>query len=305
MKAGREETAEKLMLDLSIVIVNYNTRKLLRSCLSSIYASQGNFRYEVLVVDNCSRDNSADMVRDEFPQVRLIVSEANNGYAWANNQALRHSTGRYALLLNPDTLLPPNALQRMLNFMDSHPQAGAAGPKLVREDGSLDLACRRSFPTPEVSLYRMVGLSKLFPKSRRFARYDLTFLPPNEVTEVDSVAGSFMMVRREAIEQVGLLDEDFFLYGEDLDWAYRIKQGGWKIYYNPQVTVLHYKREATKQNRLKARYEFFRAMYLFYQKHYAPGTPFWLRWLITGGIVLWGGISLIWEMPPTLSRRRQ
>jgi len=244
------------------------------------------------------------MVRDEFPQVRLIVSETNNGYAWANNQGLQHSTGRYPLLLNPDTLLPPDALQAMLDFMDSHPQAGAAGPKLVREDGSLDLACRRSFPTPEVSFYRMVGLSKLFPKSRRFARYNLTFLSPDELTEVDSVVGAFMMVRREAMEQVGLLDEDFFLYGEDLDWTYRIKEAGWKIYYNPQVTVLHYKREATKQNRRKARYEFWRAMYLFHEKHYAQSTPFWLHWLIVGGIVLFGGISLLGEMRPTLGRRR-
>ena len=291
------------MLDLSIVIVSYNTRELLRSCLNSIYASQGDFGYEVSVVDNCSHDNSATMVRDEFPQVRLIVSETNNGYAWANNQGLRHSTGRYVLLLNPDTLLPPDALQGMLDFMDSHPQAGATGPQLVREDGSLDLACRRSFPSPEVSVYRMVGLSKLFPKNRRFARYNLTFLSPDEVTEVDSVVGAFMMVRREAMEQVGLLDENFFLYGEDLDWAYRIKQAGWKIYYNPQVTVLHYKREATKQNRLKARYEFYRSMYLFHQKHYARNIPFWLNWLIFGGIVLCGGISLLGEMRPTLSRR--
>ncbi|MHA2380555.1 MAG: glycosyltransferase family 2 protein, partial [Candidatus Thorarchaeota archaeon] len=247
------------MLDLGIVIVNYKTCDLLRECLQSIYESRGDFSHQVCVVDNCSQDGSCAMVGEEFPQVRLIESEVNGGYAYANNLGLRafgfaqtsgekpsESTPRYALLLNPDTLLPPSALQEMLDFLETHPEAGVAGPRLVLADGSLDLACRRSFPSPKVSFYRMVGLSKLFPKSRHFGRYNLTYLDPDEVAEVDSVVGAFMLVRAEALKQVGLLDENFFMYGEDLDWAYRIKKVGWKVYYNPEVTVLHYKRAASR-----------------------------------------------------------
>ncbi len=296
-------------LDLLIVIVNYNTRDLLRDCLASIYDSQGDFSYRVCVVDNGSRDNSAAMVGQEFPQAQLIEVPVNRGYAHANNLGLttfgfqnaplaRHPSSpvpEYALLLNADTLLPPSALQDMLDFMEAHPEAGAAGPRLVREDGSLDLACRRSFPTPSAFLYRSMGLSKLFPQSPRFGRYNLTYLDPDELTEVDSVVGAFMLVRAEAIHQVGLLDENFFLYGEDLDWAYRIRKAGWKIYYNPQVTVLHVKGASTRHSR-RARYEFYRAMDIFYRKHYAATTPFWLHWLIIAGIILQGGLAMLGQI---------
>jgi hypothetical protein len=284
------------MLDLSVIIVNYNTRDLLRDCLISIYNSQGNLNFEVIVVDNASPDASAQMVTSEFPQVVLIPNQVNGGFAQANNQGLRQAgfdkdglpqpdAPRYALLLNPDTLLPPAALTDMLAFMDNHPEAGAAGPKLVRPDGSLDLACRRAFPTPEVSFYRMVGLSQLFPQSRLFGRYNMTFADPDELIEVDSVVGAFMMVRREAIAQAGLLDETYFMYGEDLDWAYHIKANGWKIYYNPAVTVTHVKRAASRHSP-KAQIEFYRAMDIFYRKFYAPSTPLWLHGLIVAGINL-------------------
>ncbi len=300
------------MLDLAVIIVNYNTRALLRDCLHSVYASQGDFAFEVCVVDNASTDGSAAMVRAEFPQVRLIESDRNGGYAYANNLGLRSfgftdpddgrgqtaaqpgardALPRYVLLLNPDTVLPPDALAQMLAFMDARPDAGVVGPKLVRPDGSLDLACRRSFPTPEISLWRMLGLSKLFPRSRRFGRYNLTYLDPDERTEVDSVVGAFMWVRREAILQVGLLDEAFWMYGEDLDWAKRIKDAGWKVWYNPAVTVLHVK-EASSHRSRRARVEFYRAMVIFYKKHYAATTPFWLHWLILSGIALKGGFDV-------------
>lgn len=279
------------MGDLGIVIVSYNTFDLLRACLRSVYASQGNFSFEVCVVDNASSDGSAGMVTREFPQAYLIANTENVGYPAANNQGLRllgfsdptKSPPAFALLLNSDTVLPPDALQQMLDFMASHQDAGIAGPKLVLPNGSLDLACRRSFPTPEVSFYRLVGLSRLFPRSRRFGRYNLTYLDPDQVAEVDSVVGAFMMVRAEAIAQVGLLDEQFFMYGEDLDWAYRIKRAGWKVYYNPHVTVLHIKRASTRQNP-RAQIEFYRAMEIFYRKHYASQTPFWLHLLILGAI---------------------
>lgn len=276
--------------DLGIVIVNYNTRDLLRACLRTVYASRGDFTFEVCVVDNGSTDGSGEMVDAEFPQVRRILNPDNRGYPAANNQGLRllgfpdgADAPRYALLLNPDTELPPDALAKMMAFLDAHPEAGVAGPKLVRQDGSLDLACRRSFPSPEVSFYRFSGLARLFPRSRRFGRYNLTYLDPDQMAEVDAVVGAFMMVRREAIAQVGLLDEGFFMYGEDLDWCYRIKAAGWKVYYNPEVTVLHIKRAASTRNP-RAQVEFWRAMEYFYRKHYAAHTPWPVHVLILAAI---------------------
>jgi GT2 family glycosyltransferase len=288
-------------LDLGIVIVSYNTRDLLRNCLHSVYASQGDFTFDVCVVDNASPDGSAEMVTAEFPQARLITNTKNLGYPSANNQGLeafdfaetpnpQSRPPRFALLLNPDTELPPDALARMLDFMADHPDAGAAGPKLVLPDGSLDLACRRSFPTPEVAFYRFTGLSRLFPRSRRFGRYNLTCLDPDQVSEVDSVVGAFMLVRTEAIAQAGLMDGQFFMYGEDLDWAYRIKAAGWKVYYNPAVQVLHVKRAASRHSP-RARVEFYRAMDIFYRKHYAAETPRWLHALIVGAISFREGLE--------------
>ena len=286
------------MVDLGIVIVNYDTRDLLRTCLRSVYASQGDFTFDVCVVDNASSDGSAEMVAAEFPQVRLIVNAENVGYPSANNQGLEtfgfkdsqgpspeSQTVRFALLLNPDTELPPDALARMLSFMVERPDVGIAGPKLVLRDGSLDLACRRSLPTPEVCLYRMLGLSRLFPRSERFARYNLTYLDPDQVAEVGSVAGAFMLVRAQAIADVGLMDGQFFMYGEDLDWACRMKAAGWKVYYNPAVTVLHVKRAASRHSS-RAQIEFYRAWDIFYRKHYAAQTPRWLHAFIVSAIAI-------------------
>jgi N-acetylglucosaminyl-diphospho-decaprenol L-rhamnosyltransferase len=284
------------MLDLSIIIVNYNTCDLLRECLNSIYQSQGDINFNVIVVDNDSPDDSVSMMSTVFPQTKLIASKVNGGFAYANNLGLRQAgfaedgqprsgAPRYALLLNPDTVLPPTGLVDMLHFMDTHPEAGAAGPKLVLLDGSLDLACRRSFPTPEVSFYRMTGLSKLFPQHQTFGRYNMTFADPDELIEVDSVVGAFMLVRGEAIVQAGLLDETYFMYGEDIDWAYQIKANGWKIYYNPAVEVKHVKRAASRKS-AKAQIEFYRAMDIFYRKYYADTTPFWLHALVVTGINL-------------------
>jgi len=289
--------------DLAIVIVSWNTRDLLRDCLASVCANRGPDA-KVCVVDNASADGSAEMVEREFPNVRVIRSLRNGGFAYANNLGLKawsldgkadEGVPRYALLLNSDTVIPPDGLAQMMAFLDAHPEAGAAGPKLVRLDGSLDLACRRSFPTPKVSFYHFSKLSKLFPSSPRFARYDLTFLDPDELTEVDSVNGAFMMVRSEAIRQVGLLDEDFFFGGEDLDWAFRIKAAGWKIYYNPAIVVQHVKRASFRRNP-QAAYEFERAMWLFYCKHYRASTPGWLNALICLGLALRGGMPLVREM---------
>jgi N-acetylglucosaminyl-diphospho-decaprenol L-rhamnosyltransferase len=290
-----------MQLDLAIVIVSYNTRDFLRDCLDSIFASHGDFAYKVCVVDNNSSDASAAMVREMFPQVHLIERQVNSGYAYANNLGLR-AVGfdasqvsnadypRYLLLLNPDTIVPPFALREMLAFMEAHPEAGAAGPRLVLPNGELDRACRRSFPTPEVAFYRLIGLSFLFPRSRRFGRYNLGYLDPSETTEVDSVVGAFMMARGKAVQQAGLLDENFFMYGEDLDWAKRIKDAGWKVYYHSEVVVHHVKRAASRHSP-RAQIEFNRAMRIFYDKHYVHQTPWWLHGLVVLGIGLRGRLE--------------
>lgn len=294
------------MRDLGIVIVNWNTRDYLKRCLETVLASAGDFSFQVVVVDNASTDGSAEMVRQLFPDVLVIESKSNDGYSCANNLGLRAlgfggagevapDAPRYALLLNPDTEVPPDALFKMVQFMDARPEVGAAGPKLILEDGSLDLACRRSFPTPVVSLYRFSGLSGLFPHSPRFGRYNMTFVDPDREIEVDSVVGAYMQVRREAIAAVGLLDETFFMYGEDLDWAYRIKKAGWKVFYHPQVTVKHIKRAASRKSQ-KAQFEFQRAMLIFYRKHYRQTTPLWLHSLVMLGLLLKGGRGLWQEM---------
>lgn len=287
-------------MDLGIVIVSYNTRELLRRCLETVYASVG-LTFQVCVVDNASPDGSAAMVAQDFPQVLLIANPDNPGYPTANNQGLRllgfegdcAAAPRYALLLNPDTEVPPDALAQVLTIMDARPEFGVLGPKLVRPDGSLDLACRRSFPSPEVSFYRMAGLSRLFPRSRRFGRYNLTYLDPDQEAEVDSVVGAFMLVRREAIARVGLLDDTFFMYGEDLDWAFRIKQAGWRVLYAPQVTVLHVKRAASRHSP-RARIEFWRAMEIFYRKHYEAETSPVMHGLILTAIRVNYAITRWW-----------
>ena len=280
-------------LDLSIVIVSYNTRDLLCACLQSVARSDGVGSRETFVVDNASSDGSADMVAAEFPWVQLIRNDVNRGYAHANNLALRRASGQKVLLLNPDTELPASAVSALMRYLDDHPDVAAVGPKLVRADGSLDLACRRSFPSPEVAFYRLIGLARLLPNSPRFARYNLTYLDPDIEAEVDAVAGACMLVRRDAIEQAGLLDERFFMYGEDLDWAFRMKEHGWRIRYNPSVTVLHHKGASSRQVSERATLDFYRAMRLFYEKHYRERTSTPLHLLITGGIQTRLGWSLL------------
>jgi hypothetical protein len=284
------------MHDIGIVIVNWNTCDLLRRCLETVFASQ-DVAIRVVVVDNNSSDDSAGMVARDFPQVELIASQSNDGYSTANNHGLRllgfgqpsqPDAPRYALTLNPDTELPPDALANMVLYMNGNPDVGAAGPKLMMLDGSLDLACRRSFPTPLVSFYRFSGLSKAFPKSQTFGQYNLTYLDPDLETEVDSVVGAFMMIRKEVIDRVGLLNENFFMYGEDLDWAFRIKQAGWKIMYHPAVQVLHVKRAASRKSK-RAQQEFHRASLMFYRMHYRQQTPLPLHLMVMAGLMMRGG----------------
>ena len=285
-------------MDLAIVIVNYNTCDHLRNCLESLQEAVDGIDHKVIIVDNCSSDGSAAMVRSEHPWVHLVIeSDRNGGYAFGNNlglQAIGYGSGDlrpevvvgYVLLLNPDTVVPSEGLGKMLAFMEANPDVGVAGPKLVREDGSLDKACRRSFPTPQVSFYRFSGLARLFPKSRRFGRYNLDYLDVDSRADVDSVVGAFMLIRSEALQQAGLLDEAFFMYGEDLDLCFRIKQHGWRVVYNPEVTVLHLKGAASRRSSRRAIAAFYDAMRIFHNKHYRSQSCFLANWLIDLGIVL-------------------
>lgn len=292
------------VIDLAIVIVNYNVCDLLQACLRSVYASQGEIEFEVCVVDNNSDDESITMVQEEFPKTKIIANDENLGYPTANNQGLRllgvvaeneEDRPRYCLLLNPDTEVPSNAFSFLVAYLDDNAEVAVVGPKLVLLNGNLDLACRRAFPSPEVSAYRMMGLNRLFPGSPRFARYNMTYLPVDQIAEVDSVVGAFMMVRVEAIDQIGLMDERFWMYGEDLDWAKRMKDSGWKVIYNPEVSVLHVKR-ASSQNSQRAQIEFYRAMLIFYYKHYYSNTSRPLHWLILLGIAIKGGRLIIGDV---------
>jgi GT2 family glycosyltransferase len=271
-------------MTLSIVIVNYNTERLLRGCLESVYAGANGTPLDIWVVDNNSHDGSVAMVKSLFPAVRTIENGANVGFSRANNLVVSQSRSDYILLLNPDTLILDDAIERMVRFLDAHPQAGIAGCKVLNADGTLQLACRRSIPTPEVAFYRLTGLSKLFPHSRTLAKYNMTYRSPDETQEVDAVSGAFLMIRRQVVEQIGLLDERFFMYGEELDWCLRARRAGWAVMYCPDARIVHYKGESTKYNSRKAAVEFYRAMYLFHKKHFAAAYSPVTNALVYAGI---------------------
>lgn len=259
--------------DISVIIVNYNVREFLRQCLLSLRPALEPLAAEIFVVDNASNDGSVEMVQREFPEVQLVANRENAGFARANNQALQQATGRFVVLLNPDTVVQEDTFTAIATFFDKHPETGMVGCKVLNPDGTLQLACRRSFPTPWVAFTRLSGLSQLFPKSRWFGRYNLTYLPEGEIAEVEAISGSFMAVRREALAQVGWLDEDFFLYGEDLDWCFRLRQAGWKIHYFPGTQIVHFKGESAKQSDLDNLRLFYQAMGQFVRKHFRPDSP--------------------------------
>ncbi|HEY3063851.1 MAG TPA: glycosyltransferase family 2 protein [Chloroflexota bacterium] len=254
-------------MGISIVILNFNTRAHLAACLRSVQA-EVRAGDEVFVVDNSSSDGSVDIVERDFPWVRLIRSPVNGGFAHGNNQALRLATREAVLLLNPDTILPVGALNAFEERLASHPDAGILGPKLLKPNGTMHLACRRSFPTPAVAFYRLSGLSRLFPRSPTFGRYNLTYIDPDKPIEVDAVCGACLLIRRSVVERIGLLDERFFMYGEDVDWCLRARQDGWTVRYEPAVIVQHQHGAASRQRALRTTFHFFRAMDLFYRKHY-------------------------------------
>lgn len=273
-------------MDISIIIVNYNVREFLRGALESVRRSlaASGLTGEVMVVDNASRDGSQEMVRRDFPEVKLYALESNVGFGRANNVGLRDAKGDYLLILNPDTILGEDTLRVTIDFMRSHPNCGVSGCKLLNADGSFQVSCRRGFPTPWASFTKLFGLSSIFPNSPLFAQYNLTHLPVDETYEIDALAGAFMMLSREAFEKTGGFDEDYFMYGEDIDLSYRIKKAGMSVYYVHSTSTVHFKGESTRRSTLNEVKVFYEAMHVFVKKHYGASTFFTL--MLRVGIIL-------------------
>jgi GT2 family glycosyltransferase/lipopolysaccharide/colanic/teichoic acid biosynthesis glycosyltransferase len=280
------------MIEISIIIVNYNVRRFLEQSLDSIQKALRGIPSEIIVVDNGSNDGSAAWLRQTHPRVRLIENSDNRGFARANNQAIREARGEILCLINPDTLVREDTFRVCLRYLRGHSKAGAIGCKILNPDGSLQLSCRRSFPTPWVAFTKVVGLSRLFPRSRWFGKYNLTFLDPEKTVEVDAISGSFMVVPRRTVDDVGLLDERFFMYGEDLDWCYRIRQKGWSIVYLPETQIIHYKGQSAREAPFDSIRMFYGAMRLFVRKHFRRGWSIVPQWVLILGIALRSGISL-------------
>jgi GT2 family glycosyltransferase len=278
---------------LSIIIVNYNVRHFLEQALLSVRRAMRGIEGEVWVVDNNSVDDSARMVQEKFPEVRLIANKTNPGFAVANNQAIRQSAGEYVLLLNPDTLVEEDTFRKCLIFMDSHPDAGALGVKLIDGSGKFLPESKRGFPSPWVAFCKTFGLAALFPKSRLFNRYYLGHLDENETHEVDVLAGAFMFIRRAALDKAGLLDEAFFMYGEDIDLSYRIIEAGYKNYYFPETKIIHYKGESTKKGSLNYVRTFYQAMIIFARKHFTGRRAGLFILMLQAAIWLRAGMTLL------------
>lgn len=260
-------------MQLSIIIVNYRVKFYLEQCLLSVRAASSNLSTELFVVDNASNDDSIEYLRPRFPEATFIENRDNVGFSRANNQAMALAKGKYVLLLNPDTVVGENTLEKVFRFMEAHPDAGAAGVKMIDRYGNFLPESKRSLPTVWSSFCKLSGLAALFPKSPWFGRYRLLFLDQNQEYKVEVLSGAFMFMRKEALDKSGLLDETFFMYGEDIDLSYRIQLSGYNNYYLP-YTIIHYKGESTKKDSLKYHKAFYGAMLIFYRKHYPRHSRF-------------------------------
>ena len=272
-----------IIMDLSVVIVNYQTFELTKNTINSILEYNYPFSVEILVVDNASTDDSLSRLKDYFgSKVKFIASAENNGFAAGNNQALRIADGRYQLLLNSDTVVWQDTLEDIYNYMEKHEDVGACGCRVLLENGELDKACKRSFPNVKNSFFRLFHI----PTKSSNDNYNLTDLPDDEVYEIDCLTGAFMFMRKDALDDAGLLDETFFMYGEDIDLCYRIKKAGWKIIYYGKSKITHLKGASSKKQKSKLIYEFYRAMYIYYKKHHASESIFIVNWVVYFGIAL-------------------
>jgi len=264
------------MLDLSVIIITYKEREMLRKCLQSVFASVTDYTFEVIVTDSNSEDGSVEMVQRDFPLAKVLDNRVNLGFSKGNNVAIKQAQGRYVLLLNADTTVLPYTLDLSLKYMDEHSDVGAMGCKVLLPNGQLDKACRRRFPNPMNSFFRLFGLKK-------FSNYNID-VPVDQEMEVDAIMGAYFFTRRSVIDQVGMLDEEFFMYGEDLDWCWRIKEAGHKIVYYPTAQITHYKYGASKNIPFKAIRWAHTAMKIFYRKHYAPDYNALFNFFVYAGI---------------------
>lgn len=273
-------------MKLSVIIVNYNVRAYLEQCLRTVQEAMKGITGDVYVVDNLSTDGSVEMVREKFPQVKLIANTENVGFSRANNQAIRESTAEYVVLLNPDTVVGEDVFHKVIAFMDANPKAGGLGVKMIDGTGTFLPESKRGLPTPAVAFYKIIGLTRLFPKSKVFGRYHLGHLPENETAPIEILSGASMFLRKETLDKVGLLDESFFMYGEDIDLSYRITLGGYENWYFPEARIIHYKGESTKKSSVNYVFVFYNAMAIFAQKHFTRRRTDFLSLLINGSIYL-------------------
>ena len=278
---------------LAVIIVNYNVKYFLKQCLESVYNSTHLDKIEVYVVDNDSKDGSVEMVANSFPEVKIIANKKNVGFSTANNQAIKQTEAEYVVLLNPDTLIQSDSFDKVIRFMDEHPDAGGLGVKMIDGNGKFLPESKRGLPTPEVAFYKIFGFSKIFPKSRKYGKYHLGFLDQNETHKIEVLSGAFMAMRMETLNKVGLLDEDFFMYGEDIDLSYRIKKGGYENYYYPGTTIIHYKGESTKKSSVNYVYVFYKAMAIFAKKHFESSKASLFSKLIKIAIFFSASLALI------------
>lgn len=265
-------------MDLSVIVVNYRTKILTLECLRSVFATATGFKFEVIVVDNGSGDDSVTAVRSEFPQVQIIESDKNLGFAGGNNLGLKKARGRLLLLLNSDTEVRADTLDLSIKYLDQHPEAGVMGCKVLLPDGSLDKACRRRFPNPWNSFLRLFGLKK-------FSDYNIN-TPIDQECEVDAVMGAYLMIKKSVVDKIGLLDEEYFMYGEDLDWCWRVKEAGYKIIYYPKAEITHFKYGSSQAIPFKTIRMAHKAMKIFYRRHYAPKRNYLFNELVYLGINL-------------------
>jgi GT2 family glycosyltransferase len=280
-------------MDLSVIIVNYNVRHYLEQCLDSVIKASENVKCEIFIVDNNSSDGSCQMVKSLFPQVKLISNQENYGFSAANNQAIRLSEGKFILLLNPDTLVEEESFTRCLAFMNEHPEAGATGVRMLNGNGKLLPESKRALPTPGTAFFKMAGFSFLFPHSGFFNRYYLGHLDSSATTETEVISGAFMFIRKEVLNKTGLLDETFFMYGEDIDLSYRILKAGYKNFYFPEVRIIHYKGESTSKGNINYVVQFYKAMLIFVRKHFRKNGMRSFLILISVAVYFWGFIAIL------------
>lgn len=278
---------------ISVVIVSYNVAYFLEATLYSLRQSLQDIPHEIFVVDNQSTDSSVELVRNRFPDVSLIANKENVGFARANNQAIRQAKGKYILLLNPDTICNQNTIASCIAFMEKHQKAGGLGVKMLDGSGYFLPESKRGLPTPWVSFYKIFGLGKLFPKSEKFGKYYLSHLSSEENHSIEILSGAFMFLRAEALEKAGLLDESFFMYGEDVDLSFRILKAGYENHYLAETEIIHFKGESTKRSSFNYVNQFYKAMVIFAEKHFSNPNSFLFNKMIRTGIVLRGGLSVV------------